>query len=106
DGHWSPLQQSGLALPASQRTLPGRQLMFALAPTAGAVEEVYLRLDSRETFVLPLRLVTPAAYLREAQQDAWLIGGFFGCLVTILLLTLTLWGCGRRSGFGWYALYL
>ncbi|WP_278440110.1 sensor domain-containing diguanylate cyclase [Pseudomonas oryzihabitans] len=106
DGRWSPLQQSGLALPASQRTLSGRQLMFALAPTAGAVEEVYLRLDSRETFVLPLRLVTPAAYLREAQQDAWLIGGFFGCLVTILLLTLTLWGFGRRSGFGWYALYL
>jgi len=106
NGTWSPLQQSGLALPVAQRVLPGRQLMFALAPTPGAVEEVYLRLDSRETFVLPLRLVTPAAYLLEAQRDAWLIGGFFGCLVTILLLTLALWSFGRRSGFGWYALYL
>jgi len=105
-GSWSALQQSGLALPAGERALPGRQAMFALAPTAGAVEEVYLRLDSRETFVLPLRLVTPAVYLTEAQQEAWLIGGFFGCLFTILLLTLTLWGFGRRSGFGWYALYL
>ena len=105
-GVWSAPQQSGIALPASERALPGRQAMFALAPTAGAVEEVYLRLDSRETFVLPLRLVTPAAYLTEAQRDAWLIGSFFGCLFTILLLTLTLWSFGRRSGFGWYALYL
>lgn len=105
-GEWSAPQLSGIALPAQERALPGRQLMFALAPTAGVVEEVYLRVDSRETFVLPLRLVTPATYLTEAQQDAWLIGGFFGCLVTILLLTLTLWSFGRRSGFGWYALYL
>lgn len=105
-GVWSAPQWSGIALPAAERALPGRQAMFALAPTAGAMEEVYLRLDSRETFVLPLRLVTPAVYLTEAQQDAWLIGGFFGCLFTILLLTLTLWGFGRRSGFGWYALYL
>lgn len=106
DGTWGPLQQSGLALPVAQRALPGRQLMFALAPAAGAVEEVYLRLDSRESFVLPLRLMTPATYLVQAQRDAWLIGGFFGCLFTILLLTLSLWSFGRRSGFGWYALYL
>ncbi|WP_434775280.1 sensor domain-containing diguanylate cyclase [Pseudomonas oryzihabitans] len=105
-GRWSPLQRSGIALPTAARALPGRQLMFALTPKAGAVEEVYLRLESRETFILPLRLVTPTVYLKEAQQDGWLIGGFFGGLFTILLLTLTLWSFGRRSGFGWYALYL
>ena len=105
-GEWSALQRSGIALPAEARALPGRQPMFALAPSAGEVEEVYLRLDSRETFVLPLRLVTPATYLVEVQQDAWVIGSFFGCLFTTLLLAATLWSFGRRVGFGWYALYL
>ena len=98
----------GRMLPSSQHPLPSASHATPLTLQPGQTYELFLRVETRSSMVLPLVLATPEAYHgREAQAQMLqcLLAGA-ALALALLLYSLTQWLSLRDAMFLQYALAL
>jgi diguanylate cyclase (GGDEF)-like protein len=93
----------GNSLPFSRHLLPSRAHAVALALDSGREHELYVRIETKSSAVLPVWLVTPSAFHgREAARQV-LQGLMTGVGLCLLLYTLAQWVTLRERMFLHYA---
>jgi diguanylate cyclase len=114
--HWMVLDERGAVLqdeasgdrmPFEARSVKDRDLALMLTLPPGAVQQVYVRLDSHDGLFEPIHptLCTTEAFRRVSSQETLLNGLYFGGLLSLMLYHLLLWGSTRQRSFGWFAVY-
>jgi signal transduction histidine kinase len=85
---------TGEALDFSTRAYPSRMFVFPLTLAAGAEHTIYLRVQSRNTMIIPALLWEPLAFHAYEREDyvgfAWYFGIATGMVVFNLLLFVAL----------------
>lgn len=90
----------------ADRAMPARSHIVALDLSPGASIELFIRVQTIGTMLVPATLSSPAAYqLAEAGEQA-LQGLMAGMGLCLLVYTLVQWGMLRDPMFGLYALTL
>ena len=96
----------GRMLPNSQHPLPSASHATPLTLQPGQTYELFLRVDTRSSMVLPLLLATPEAFHGREAQAQMLQGLLAGAALALLLYSLTQWLSLRDVMFLQYALAL
>lgn len=97
---------SGAKLPFSTRPIPHRNFVFPLALRTGTTNTYYLRVASEGTLTIPVRLWTPAAFHRAAQDAYLLLGLYYGEFLALMLYNLILFLTLRDRAYLAYVLFV
>lgn len=96
----------GRILPLSQHPMPSASHATPLKLQAGQTHELFLRIDTRSSMLLPLVLATPEAFHGREAAAQMLQGLLAGAALALLLYSLAQWISLRDVMFLQYALAL
>jgi PAS domain S-box-containing protein len=83
-------KQIGRKLPFSQRELQDRNLVFFLPIGFAEEKTIYLRFISQGTIAMKVIAWQPATYYNNNFTSQFLLGGFYGILLTLVFINLLL----------------
>lgn len=84
-------QISGDQIPFSQRPFPHEQMLFPLAMNSGDTCDIYLKLQSRDSLMLPVHIWRTDAFWEANSDRNLLLGIYYGTLITMMLLSFLVW---------------
>ncbi len=90
----------------ADRALPARSHLLMLDLPPGAQRELFIRVQTVGSMLVPATLSTPAAYQQAEAAEQALQGLMAGMGLCLLVYTLVQWGMLRDPMFGLYALAL
>lgn len=90
----------------AHRELPTRALNARLEAHPGAIDTIYVRLQTTGPMVADLRLTDVAEGFAASESHHLLLGLFYGALVVMLLYNLLLFASLREAVYGYYVLYV
>jgi diguanylate cyclase len=99
------VEHTGNRLPLAERALPTRSQAAALQLPVGD-SELFIRVKSQSTVVLPLTLHTPDSFTSAEAGSQLVLGGMLGLVACMLLYSLIHWASLRDRVFIDYALML
>jgi len=82
------VQKTGRGIPASQKKVNHRNCIFPFSLSAESSSVIYLRIESGDALVAPLRLMTPMTFALQGKGILIILGFLFGFLLVILLYNL------------------
>ena len=103
---WGSPMVAGDHLPLKQWPLAARQPTFPLQLPAQELRWVYLKVQSTESLLLPMQLLTAEALQAKELEQRVILGLFFGAMLAILLYNASLYLFTRQGDYIWYSLYL
>ena len=104
-GEWSAPVLTGGQVPPEQRDVASPVMALPITLPSG-LAEVYLRLESTQPMVLPLRLTDPAVFGVEQQAGNLRMGAFFGAMLVMMLYNASLFIFTRDKSYVYYSGYL
>ncbi|MFL9814376.1 hybrid sensor histidine kinase/response regulator [Stutzerimonas sp. VN223-3] len=105
-GGYHLAQQSGDALPFSERQIKQRNHLFELELPPNQPQRVYLRLESQGSIQVPLTLWAPLAYLEEQSAHIYVLAVIYGVLLVMLVYNLFIYLSVRDGSYLYYILYI
>ena len=99
-------QQSGDALPFSERQIKQRNHLFELELPPNQPQRIYLRLESQGSIQAPLTLWEPLAYLEEQSAHIYVLAVIYGVLLVMLVYNLFIYLSVRDRSYLYYILYI
>ena len=76
---------AGDSYPVSQRAITDRSFIFAINLPVNQARDVYLRLKSRDSMVIPISLLTADTFRDNQRKENFLFGMYYGAILIILL---------------------
>ncbi len=76
--------------PFSQRAIKDRAFAFALNLPTHQARNIYLRLTSRDSMIIPISLITPDAFRDIQREEGFWFGMYYGAILIILLYNVYL----------------
>lgn len=105
NGQWSAPVSTGSQIQHEQREMKSPIMALPLMLPAGA-SDVYLRLESTQPMVVPLRLSDSTAFSVEEQNRNLRMGAFFGAMLVMMLYNASLFVFTRDWSYLYYCGYL
>lgn len=105
-GQWGPELASGDQLPMSEWVEAAREPTFPLLLKPGETRWVYLRVQSAESLLVPITLLSRDQMHKSEVFQQILLGLFFGAMLSVLLYNICLYLFTWQPGYLWYCLYL
>lgn len=105
-GGYRLAQQSGDALPFSERQIKQRNHLFELYLPPNQPQRIYLRLESQGSIQVPLTLWEPLAYLEEQSAHIYVLAVIYGVLLVMLVYNLFIYLSVRDRSYLYYILYI
>jgi len=99
-------KQIGRLLPFSNRELRDRNLIFILPLAVGEEKTIYLRYTSQGTIGINTILWQPITYYENNLTQQLLLGGFYGILLTLLVINLVLIFILKNVSYQYYILFI
>ncbi len=81
---------TGMTRPFATRPYANRNFVFPVSLRAGAEHIIYMRIQSTNPTIIPLKLWTPAAFHRYERDDYAVQAWYFGMAATMILFNLLL----------------
>ncbi len=106
DGQGFDRIQTGRALPFASRDVAHPRFIFRLSPVPGTEQTVYLRFESFDAILLPLKIWSPEAFAQYDHAEQFIMGIAFGVLVVMLGYNLFLFLSLREPSYFYYVLFL
>ncbi|MCB1673167.1 MAG: hypothetical protein KDI00_00710, partial [Pseudomonadales bacterium] len=82
---------TGDAYPFSQRPIKDRGFALPIHLQAQQTQTIYLRLQSRDSMIISMSLLTPDAFRGEQQNESFWFGMYYGAVLIILLFNAYLY---------------
>lgn len=98
--------RSGLRVPMVARVVPSRQLVVPLALPGGAQQRLYVRVASRNSIAVELRLWQPTRFLEAARHMDLLNGLQFGALLLFALYAFAAAGAMGERAYVYFGITL
>lgn len=105
-GHAYDSLTTGARLPFATRPLPYKNFLFELPPRPGTAATYYLRLRSDTPTSFRAMLHSGPGLIPDLGRQYWLLGGFYGVLLIMLVYNLLLFGFLRAWSYLYYVLYV
>lgn len=97
---------TGANRPFGSRLLPYKNFLFALPPSPGSTSTYYLRLHSDTRTSFRAMLHSGPALIPELSLQYWLLGGFYGIILIMLMYNLFLYFFLKERSYLYYVLYV
>jgi len=97
---------TGDALLFSTRDVQYRTFLFRLPEHRGETRNYYMRLQTEGSMQIPLSLWTASAFIEHVDRSNFLLGGYYGVMLLLMLAALASFFKLRDRLFLFYALYL
>ncbi|MCL5027551.1 MAG: ATP-binding protein [Bacteroidetes bacterium] len=97
--------EAGTDFPMSTREIKNRKIAFPFQIKPGEQRTFYLRLTSRITLPVYLKISTPAAFTSGEARENLIYGIFYGALLIMALYNIFLFFYIKDSSFLYYSLY-
>ncbi len=78
-------KKQGQLLPFSAREIPSEHIIFPITPEPGTVSVYYLRVETKDSFALPARLMTYRARETRTEWTRLFLGLFYGFIIVMIL---------------------
>ena len=93
NGHQQYVLQytTGDAYPFSQRPIKDRGFALPIQLATKQTQAIYLRLQSRDSMIISMSLLTPDAFRGEQQNESFWFGMYYGAVLIILLFNAYLY---------------
>ena len=82
---------TGDTYPFSQRPIKDRGFALPISITPQQTQSIYLRLQSRDSMIISMSLLTPDAFRAEQQNESFWFGMYYGAVLIILLFNAYLY---------------
>ncbi|MCC6375235.1 MAG: response regulator [Moraxellaceae bacterium] len=82
---------TGDAYAFSQRPIKDRGFALPISITPQQTQSIYLRLQSRDSMIISMSLLTPDAFRAEQQNESFWFGMYYGAVLIILLFNAYLY---------------
>lgn len=82
---------TGDAYAFSQRPIKDRGFALPISVTPQQTQSIYLRLQSRDSMIISMSLLTPDAFRAEQQNESFWFGMYYGAVLIILLFNAYLY---------------
>lgn len=105
-GHYQQQYLTGDAYPFSQRPIKDRGFALALNLTPQHTQTFYLRLQSRDSMIIAMSLLTPDAFRGQQQNEGFWFGMYYGAVLIILLYNAYLYILLREKNHLYYVMVL
>ena len=92
--------------PFSQRMIKDRGFAFPLTLPTQQSRDIYLRLSSRDSMIIPISLITPEAFRDTQREEGFLFGMYYGAILIILLYNIYLFAILRDKNHLHYIMVL
>lgn len=100
------VRESGDRTRFDTRDLKHRHFNFLIDLAPGERVDLVLRVHTDSSVQVPQELLTRAAFLERNHESQLGIGVYYGILLALLLVNLTLWLVLREATYGWYVAYV
>lgn len=100
------IRESGDRTPFDTRDLKHRHFNFLIDIGPGERVDLVLRVHTDSSVQVPQELLTRSAFLKRNHESQLGIGIYYGILLALLLVNLTLWLVLREATYGWYVAYV
>ena len=104
-GGWRA-SEAGDLLPFASWPVAYRNPTFPLSLPVGRSETVYLRFAGEDTMLLPLTVLSGAAFTEQRRRDAFTYGFYYGILAILIVYNLVLLLTLRDSSYLYYVLLI
>lgn len=98
--------RSGDQQPIAERLLRLRNFVFPLKLSPAQPEVVYLRVQTRGSLQVPVRLWTPEAYTEHVTTEHYLFGVFYGIMLVMLLYNAFIYASVRDDSYLLYIAFI
>jgi len=105
DGGISKVYYTGDSLPFYSRPLPNRNFLFPFALGAKEEAQIYLKIRSRDTLEIPLRLLGPQELFSIRHQSQLGLGIFFGVAFVMIAFNCCIFLISRDTTYLFYVAY-
>ncbi len=92
---------SGDSYPYSARLVKDRGFAFAVTLPTDQPQNIYLRLQSRDSMIIPIYLLTPEVFRDNQRREGFLFGMYYGAILIILIYNTYLF-CVLRDRNHWH----
>jgi len=104
-GNWR-VENTGSLVPFKSRVYPHRKLILPIPSMGKETKEFYLRVFTRTSMSLPLRIFSHSALTNLDQQEYFYFGMFNGILIVMFLYNLFLYLSVRETSYLAYTIYV
>jgi CheY-like chemotaxis protein/signal transduction histidine kinase len=105
-GGYRLAQHTGDSQPFASRQLAQNNYVFPLSLAPNQRQQVYLRVQSQGSIIVPLTLWSPTAYLPHMLPRIYLLGLIYGLLLVMLLYNLFIFLSVRERSYLYYIAYV
>jgi len=105
-GQYQQQYSTGDTYPFSQRPIKDRGFALALNLTPQQTQTFYLRLQSRDSMIIAMSLLTPDAFRGQQQNEGFWFGMYYGAVLIILLYNAYLYVLLREKNHLYYVMVL
>lgn len=99
-------QVSGDQVPFSKRPLQHEQLLFPLNPKNEEHYDIYLKLQSRDSLMVPLQIWRSDVFWTANSNKNLMFGIYYGSLITMMLLSFLVWLTISKHTYLIFSLFL
>lgn len=97
---------SGDHLPFASRSISYRHPNFRIELPPGQKIELLIRAKSESSMQVPLSLFTPAAFTSLSRDAQFVMGMYYGILLSLFVYNLVLWLTLRDASYFWYLFHI
>ncbi len=99
-------QQAGDQLPISDETNRHRQPLFHITLAPKGITEVFLRIRSSTSIIIPLTLWSTDAFYQKSLRNSLFSGLIYGVFFSLMFYNLFLFPTVKDKAYLWFSLYL
>ncbi|MDM8520838.1 7TM diverse intracellular signaling domain-containing protein [Anaerolineales bacterium HSG6] len=100
------VEQTGVALPFSVRSIPHHALVVPLAGLDAPSETIYIRVRTLKPMILPLTIWSRSAFTTATYHNQLLLGLFYGLILVMACYNLFLFLLLREKNYLYYVLQI
>ncbi|TFH39416.1 MAG: hypothetical protein E4G96_09130 [Chrysiogenales bacterium] len=105
DGEFEERKQ-GQLLPFNVREIRSEHIIYRISPEPGIDNVYYLRVETRDSFALPMRLITYEAHAGRASWTRLFLGLFYGFIIIMVLYNAIICVSTRDRSYLFLVLYM
>lgn len=99
-------QRQGRAMPFTGKEIKRRTFLFEQKLKAGETRRYYLRAQSGDGIVFPLRLMSPVEFIKSERKDQIVLGLLLGAMIIIMIYNFFIFFMSRDESYLYLVFYV
>ncbi|HOT45535.1 MAG TPA: 7TM diverse intracellular signaling domain-containing protein [Spirochaetota bacterium] len=99
-------QKQGRAMPYTGKEIKRRTFVYELSLAPGETKQFYLRAQSGDGIVFPLRIMSPVEFIKSERKEQIVLGVLLGAMIIIMLYNFSIFFISRDENYFYLVFFI